>query len=113
VFFYQSADGGRVFFDELGPPWPKHRCTDHRSIPKQISHGAISSRLADRKSTYEWQISGWNPFFISAVSRIDKFMLKIDGEFEEEQISIYIGKALNPFGDPNQITRDNIAYMKK
>src|SRR5688572_18159931 len=24
VFFYQSPYGGRVFFDELGPPWPKH-----------------------------------------------------------------------------------------
>jgi hypothetical protein len=28
VFFYQSPHGGRVFFDELGPPWPKHPCTD-------------------------------------------------------------------------------------
>lgn len=28
VFFYQSPEGGRVFFDELGPPWPKHPCTD-------------------------------------------------------------------------------------
>lgn len=27
VFFYRSPDGGRVFFDELGPPWPKHPCT--------------------------------------------------------------------------------------
>lgn len=28
VFFYQSPHGGRVFFDQLGPPWPKHPCTD-------------------------------------------------------------------------------------
>lgn len=28
VFFYQSPAGGRVFFDALGPPWPKHPCTD-------------------------------------------------------------------------------------
>jgi len=27
VFFYQNAHGSRVFFDELGPPWPKHPCT--------------------------------------------------------------------------------------
>jgi hypothetical protein len=27
VYFYQSPYGGRVFFDELGPPWPKHPCT--------------------------------------------------------------------------------------
>lgn len=30
VFFYQSEFGGRVFFDSLGWPWPKHPCTDNR-----------------------------------------------------------------------------------
>ena len=29
VFFYRSPFNGRVFFDELGPPWPKHPCTDN------------------------------------------------------------------------------------
>lgn len=29
VFFYRSPEGGAVFFDNLGPPWPKHPCTDH------------------------------------------------------------------------------------
>jgi hypothetical protein len=29
VFFYSNADGSRVFFDELGQPWPKHECTDN------------------------------------------------------------------------------------
>jgi hypothetical protein len=28
VFFYKSPFGGRVYFDELRPPWPKHPCTD-------------------------------------------------------------------------------------
>ena len=32
VFFYANAAGGRVFFDELGPPWPKHPCTDTGSV---------------------------------------------------------------------------------
>ena len=29
VFFYQNAFGSRVFFEDLGPPWPKHPCTDN------------------------------------------------------------------------------------
>lgn len=29
VFFYQNEFGSRVYFDELGPPWPKHPCTDN------------------------------------------------------------------------------------
>src|SRR3954453_12272343 len=28
AFFYQNDYGSRVFFDSLGPPWPKHPCTD-------------------------------------------------------------------------------------
>ena len=28
VFFYKFPYGGSVFFDNLGPPWPKHPCTD-------------------------------------------------------------------------------------
>jgi hypothetical protein len=28
VYFYRSPYNGRVYFDDLGPPWPKHGCTD-------------------------------------------------------------------------------------
>jgi hypothetical protein len=28
VFFYQNEHGSKVYFDELGPPWPKHACMD-------------------------------------------------------------------------------------
>jgi hypothetical protein len=35
VFFYQNAAGSRVYFDELGPPWPKHPCTDSSSFRDQ------------------------------------------------------------------------------
>lgn len=28
VFFYQNDFGSRVYFDALGPPWPKHPCMD-------------------------------------------------------------------------------------
>jgi hypothetical protein len=31
VFYYQSPSGGRVFFDHLGHPWPKHPCTSKPS----------------------------------------------------------------------------------
>lgn len=56
VFFYQSPYGGRVYFDELGPPWPKHPCTDTsltRSNRRSITTG--------EKLTYHWQLAGWEP----------------------------------------------------
>lgn len=45
VFFYQSRYGGRVFFDNLGWPWPKHRCTDN-STSSIISPPATRSVIA-------------------------------------------------------------------
>ncbi len=28
VFFFSNENGSKVFFDSIGPPWPKHPCTD-------------------------------------------------------------------------------------
>lgn len=41
VFFYRSPDGGCVFFDELGSPWPKHEClhADEQPKPHPLSSG--------------------------------------------------------------------------
>jgi len=29
VYYYQNDAGSKVFFDEIGWPWPKHPCTDN------------------------------------------------------------------------------------
>nr|WP_315228183.1 hypothetical protein [uncultured Albidiferax sp.] len=42
VFFYKSPNGGSVFFDALGPPWPKHPCT-------------VSQSSADIPNSAYWQ----------------------------------------------------------
>lgn len=59
VFFYQSPNGGRVFFDELGPPWPKHPCTDQRApvAPR------VSTR-PDKLRRPTWLAEGWTPVII-------------------------------------------------
>ncbi len=55
VFFYQSPAGGRVFFDELGPPWPKHPCTDNGA---QLRTSDGSGATPRRPS---WVGEGWVP----------------------------------------------------
>ena len=58
VFFYKSPSGGRVFFDELGPPWPKHGCTDNAS---PVTHRPGGTRVETRSA------SGWRPVSVKGV----------------------------------------------
>lgn len=44
VYFYKSPLGGRVFFDDVGWPWPKHGCTDNPRAQRDPLQ-SISKRL--------------------------------------------------------------------
>lgn len=44
VYFYSNEHGSRVYFDEVGPPWPKHPCTDNYG--SNMSSGSSSRRSA-------------------------------------------------------------------
>lgn len=43
VFFYRSTYNGRVFFDDVGWPWPKHPCTDKYKGPDDAITRSSSS----------------------------------------------------------------------
>jgi hypothetical protein len=60
VFFYRSPYGGRVFFDILGPPWPKHPCTV-QSDTSAIRRTALVDRVAQKS---DWLNAGWIPVSI-------------------------------------------------
>ena len=62
VFFYQSAQGGRVFFDELGPPWRKHPCTDNGSTPVRL----LTRSTESPRRVIEWEREGWEPIIMKA-----------------------------------------------
>ncbi|MES0098119.1 hypothetical protein [Mesorhizobium sp. M0019] len=54
VFYYQCPHGGRVFFDNLGWPWPKHGCTDNpRSQKGRVEARVINSHTAFRSAQGE------------------------------------------------------------
>jgi len=59
VYFYANGYGSRVYFNELGPPWPKHECTDtsqntgggHFSRPTRRAISQINEIIsADREA---------------------------------------------------------------
>ena len=45
VFYYEDEFGSKVFFDELGPPWPKHSCAKYEAF---LLQQAVSSPTALR-----------------------------------------------------------------
>ena len=52
VFYFSCSCGSKVFFDDLGIPWPKHNCHNAarkwaRRLPKTVSKdGAVSVEIA-------------------------------------------------------------------
>jgi TPR repeat protein len=65
VFFYQSPYGGRVFFDELGPPWPKHGCTDNGASQSSNWGQAVVALEASRSVAPPHQArSAWRPLLV-------------------------------------------------
>ena len=91
VYFYQSPYGGRVFFDELGPPWPKHPCTDNPVVvqhflspecrarflvgtPIQPSESDLdacaqgtSAPVIAQPRLVTWVEAGWMPFIVTRI----------------------------------------------
>jgi len=65
VFFYRSPYDGRVFFDALGWPWPKHPCTDNRREPERTTRTSLVGRQPPETT---WRHKGWNPLLSLRVS---------------------------------------------
>jgi hypothetical protein len=79
VFFYANQLGSKVYFDDLGPPWPKHPCTDNQrrgiegigslvGVPSRRAKGLIQELVsaartaglirsnASQGGAHEWQL---------------------------------------------------------
>lgn len=67
VFFFQADNGGRVYFDELGPPWPKHPCTDRR-LDRDVIPIDRTPRSPRVPGTTAWEKAGWSPFLLRGAS---------------------------------------------
>lgn len=104
VFFYQSPAGGMVFFDELGPPWPKHPCTSRDSEPKAL---AVTKQLTNTK----WELAGWEPIFISGVINAYKLVLGLQGIYTSNKVELYVSNKCH--SDISKISKTSIAYIRQ
>lgn len=111
VFFYQSAQGGRVFFDELGPPWPKHPCTDRTSVPKSIGKRDALA-LATRQAGSTWQKEGWSPFIVNSAHALDRRQMRLEGETADGAMTIFVGRVTTGNGDSYEWCADSIVLIR-
>jgi hypothetical protein len=84
VFFYRSPYGGSVYFDDLGPPWPKHPCMDTGRTAAATSPSRIPAVTASsRPVTMPRREPGWRPMICDEVRRHPRcdqvVVLKVQG----------------------------------
>lgn len=85
VFYYESENGSKVYFDELGVPWTKHPCTDK-------ANQAVSKTLKNRNSSFNWQKNKWQPFLFLDSHKADAYYTEIVGGVNGERLFLYIRK---------------------
>lgn len=100
VFFYQSPYGGRVFFDELGPPWPKHPCTDNSSAafgrPHCRDYPKPEPMFSTKPTTTpRWAQEGWEPVILVSLTREnDMTVLVVERMDNADRITLGINKSV-------------------
>ena len=110
VFFYQSPTGGRVFFDELGPPWPKHPCTDSSCIPKPLR--GVDQSSGSRE--IGWEQDGWQPILLRFETEIDQFFSRVVGVWCHQEVELYLRKtALGRFGAKVRLNPKSLAHLRE
>jgi hypothetical protein len=87
VYFYRSPFDGRVFFDDLGWPWPKHPCTDNFSEPRAASYN--TARNGGTVAEPTWRSNGWDPLLSSKVNPARGRRL-VSGDFRGRFLDLYV-----------------------
>ena len=101
VFYYESPFGGRVFFESMGPPWPKHPCTDSTNQSKQTKRSpgsVVGSQLGERVKP-QWQFDKWLPFICDSVVSVKPYQIlfEIQGYFQDQRLTLFVAeKRLSP-----------------
>jgi hypothetical protein len=94
VFFYANQHGSRVFFDDLGPPWPKHPCTDN---PREPAPPRAGPTLRTRGVMQE---------LISAANTAGLFRNKVFGRRIADEWALLLVVTVEREGHENTVTAE-------
>jgi hypothetical protein len=82
-FYYENEHGSKVFFDELGPPWPKH------------DHDACIKRQEKRpKPPWQWELAGYEPCVIYKtipVVHLQRFVVYVRRLISGQNLALCVG----------------------
>jgi hypothetical protein len=95
VYFYSNQFGSRVYFDDLGPPWPKHPCTDNprRQIVDQgTSNGSPTIRP-----------KGLTQELIAAANTVGYFHCKALGVRAPSEWTLLVIKSIERHDNENRV----------
>ena len=109
VFFYQNENGSRVFFDQLGPPWLKHPCTDIQSVP--IARRTQSQAVLEHDTALNPQETGavqagWIPYEVIRIKVRKRPFVTLEAIMEEPR-EVVLG-----WVHPNKPVTNTIVFLR-
>ena len=95
VFFYANQFGSRVYFDDLGPPWPKHPCTDNprEAIQFQVAPTGAPTRRA----------KGITQELIAAANTVGRLHSKVLGTRTPKEWTLLVVASVERRGEENLV----------
>lgn len=101
VFFFRDLNGGSVYFDELGPPWPKHPCTSTSSREGRSIAGLTMK--VGKSANFQWQRNGWCPYVDLLVQAFTPSLLRVQGTVNRTPVEVFVPRDAFPRKlDPRQ-----------
>lgn len=89
VYFYRSPFDGRVFFDDVGWPWPKHGCTDNGGQPRRLMRDSPEARAP--RLVPQWRLEGWHPL-LSARAYASADGQRLTGDFDDRFFEVRVAR---------------------
>jgi hypothetical protein len=66
----------------LGPPWPKHPCTD-KSLRNKVAN--VEAKELSPEEAYKWQKEGWEPFLCTKIEQNEGGTTRITGSMKSQK----------------------------
>lgn len=105
VFYYANSAGSRVFFDELGPPWPKHGCTDNGNpIYAPVSRELMAPRVEQE----------WACMRVIQSTRQDNEVVRLVLGGSDKNRTLYFKHSIRPFaGMDESIGVREVVFLRR